>query len=56
LCLLGFIVAVGLSAVGVQRDKRRLLALVALVVSGGLALAFLAAPGDVSSFISALGR
>jgi hypothetical protein len=42
--------------VGVQRDKSRLLSLITLLISGGFTFAFLTAPGDVSSFISALGR
>ncbi|MEN6428802.1 MAG: hypothetical protein ABFD90_11770 [Phycisphaerales bacterium] len=40
---------------GVRRDKRRLLALVTLLVSGAFTILFLAVPGDVLSFISALG-
>ena len=50
------VVALGLSAIGVRRDKRRLLALVTLLISGAFTILFLASPGDVMSVVSALGR
>jgi hypothetical protein len=49
-------VALGLSIVGVRRDRRRLLSLVTLLVSGAFTILFLASPGDVMFVISAMGR
>ncbi|MEN6333984.1 MAG: hypothetical protein ABFE01_06955 [Phycisphaerales bacterium] len=52
--MLSLIAALGLSAVGVQRDKQRLLSLAILLISGALTILFLVS-GDVLSFIAALG-
>ena len=50
-----FVLALGVSIVGVRRDRRRLLALVTLLVSGAFTILFLASQGAVMSVISALG-
>ena len=49
------VAALGLSGIGLRRDKRRLLSLIALTVSSAFTIVFLAVPSYVEFILSALG-
>lgn len=49
------VAALGLGSVGLRRDKRRLLSLIALTVSSVFTIVFLAVPSYVEFILSALG-